>query len=221
MVTDKIIDYQYMISIDGDSKTVDRTTKPSAITKSISGEKVSSYNSFLKELTKAVSSIRITNTSEYDLLFKIFGNNTLTNLQPIDYIRYSPHKFNSRVNLEIDEKTYTYFSANPRPIEFNLEGPIYLKIISRLLFDDTINSSYEYRYILLIDDVEYSEYREKAHKSLKALLKNEEEIIPSTGDVNIVKIPDGSHKISIVAPDINRDIIFRLFISKSAVEMSL
>ena len=221
MVTDKSVDYQYSISVDGENQIVSRTAKPSKITKSISGENVSSYNSLLKNLSESVSAIRITNTSEYDLLFKVTGNNTLTNLQPIDYIRYSPHKYSSRQNLEIDEKSYTYFSANPRPVEFNLEGPIYLKIISRLLFDDTINSSYEYRYILLIDDMEFSEYREKAHKSLKAFLKNEEEVIPSTGDVNIVKIPDGLHKISIVAPDTNRDIIFRLFISKSAVEMSL
>ena len=130
LVTDKSVDYQYSISVDGENQIVSRTAKPSKITKSISGENVSSYNSLLKNLSESVSAIRITNTSEYDLLFKVTGNNTLTNLQPIDYIRYSPHNFSSRKNLEIDEKSYTYFSANPRPVEFNLEGPIYLKIIS-------------------------------------------------------------------------------------------
>jgi hypothetical protein len=221
LITDRTIDYQYSISVNGRNQVVQRTARPSKITKSISGEKVSSYNSFLKGLSNEISSIRITNTSDYDLLFKVTGNNTLANLQPIDYIRYSPYKFNSRVNLEIDDKTYTYFTANPQSIEFNLEGPIYLKVISRLLFDDTINSSYDYRYILLLDDIMYSEYKETAHKSLKALLKEDDSVIPSTGDVNIVKIPDGLHKITIKAPDINREVLFRLFISKSAVEMSL
>ncbi len=221
LILDKQQDYSYKIAINGNEQIINRIAKPSKITKSISGEKVSAYNSCLKKISDNISTVEITNISDYDLLIKVVGNNTIKNLQPIDYIRYSPAVYNNRINLEIDEKIYTYFSSNPRDIEFTLEGPIYLKIISRLLFDNIVTPSYNYRFQLFLDDLKFAEYREKAHKSSKAILPDDVFIVPSTGDINIVKIPDGLHRIRIVDPDINRDLIFRLFISKSAVEISL
>ena len=68
LITGKEIDYQYSITINGEDQIVRRTAKPSGITKSFSGETVSSFNSFRKGLSKDVSSIKIVNTSDYDLV---------------------------------------------------------------------------------------------------------------------------------------------------------
>ncbi len=94
-----------------------------------------------------------------------------------------------------------------------------LKIISRMLFDTNYinNSGYRYR---VSDNREYfAEFTEKAYKSKKNWIKNEPDIIPSTGDVNIIKLTAGIHHITIEDRDDNKDLIFRFYINKASVEI--
>ena len=209
--------YQYQIVVDGKSKTVTRKARPSNVSKGLDGQIVSSYNSYLRSIGTTRSKIVLNNDSGFDLLVKLRGKNQNSAKQDIDYVRFSPNTFDEEKIIIYNNKAYTYFSAKEKNISFSLEGPVMLKIISRLIFPDNLTSRFNYRYTLELDRKEFSTFTETAYPSSKSVLKDEHKII-STGDVNIVKIPSGIHEVRIKDIDVNRDLLFRLYINKSAVE---
>ena len=94
-----------------------------------------------------------------------------------------------------------------------------MKIISRILFDTNYITNLGYRYQVFDKREFLTEFIEKAYKSKSGWIRNEPDIIPSTGDVNIIKLPAGIHHISIENKDKNKELIFRFYINKASVEI--
>lgn len=217
--TGSSIDYQYKIRIGNEELILEKSAALSKTSRGVNGENISSYNKYKTEIYEEKVNFSITNISQNDLVFKISGNNIVTSNKEIDYIRYTPTFYGDVKTLVIKEKEYTYYSPKSGKIQLTLEGPIVLKIISRMLFDTNYinNSGYLFR---VYDNRElFAEFTEKAYKSKRSWIKREPDIIPSTGDVNIIKLPAGIHHISIENKDNNKDLIFRFFINKASVEI--
>ncbi|MBN2460274.1 MAG: hypothetical protein JXB60_01595 [Candidatus Cloacimonetes bacterium] len=212
--------YGYQLTINGEIRDITRTGRSSKFTRTLAGREVSGYNSYLTALNAAETRISLLNTSEFEILFKIVNPGEAYSQKEIDFIRYSPQRYTMKKNLEVKGKTYTYFTADSTNIEFSLEGPVVLKIISRLIFEDNFTVQYNYRYNVYMDEILLSTCSETAYPSSVALLRNKNDRITSRGNVNILEIPAGIHQLKIEDNDTNRDLLFRLFISKSAVELN-
>ena len=212
--------YDYELKINDEIEQINKIIKPSKVSLSVNGKRVSAYNKVRKKIVETSSKIGIKNISEYELLIKISADNITKSNREIEYIYFSPASYDKEKVVEIDEKSYTYYSADSQNIKLTLEGPIYLKIISRLLFENGLTNRYNYRFDVFDNEKLVSTFEEVAHKSLKAILPEELKKTPSTGDVNILKLPEGIHHLEIKDVDLNRELIFRFYISKSSVRIS-
>ena len=213
------LEYQYSLHRNGASKRILKQAKKSSVTRGIGGEIVSSYNKLALDLKSNNERVEIYNLSEKKILFKLNADIANTSNNIIDYIRFTPNYYEGEKILQIDEKSYTYYSSEKKPMTLILEGPVVLKIISRLIFDSNFVNKKKYRYVVYDNGKMIAEFTEEAYKSSAAMLLSETERIPSTGDVNIITLDKGIHKIQIKDGAVNRDIIFRLYISKSSVEI--
>lgn len=209
--------YNYEIEINKSKREIKKSSELSTISRGIKGEKISKYNKFKTQLPRSENKIKLLNNSELRLIFKLDGTNIVDSNLEIDYIRFTPNFYNSLRTLTIDKKEYTYYTSSSGSIKLTLQGPIYLKVISRLLFDNNIVNKRNYRFQLFDNRKLINEFTERAYKSQKAWMKEDLNVIPSTGDVNIIKLSPGIHHIEIKDNDINRDLIFRFYINKSAV----
>lgn len=217
VLTGKKVSYSYKIK-NKKKRTVTKKGKLSKVSQGLGGESVSSYNKLLFPINRSKEKIEITNLSKNDLLFKIASNNIHNNNHKVKYIKYSPEIYEDDLTLLINDKSYTYFNPEKKDIEFTLEGPVVLKIISRILFgkEEKIKASYNYR---IFDNEEISgEINCSASPSKKAVLLNNTKEIPSSGDTHIVMLAKGKHRIRIEGDNENK-VIFRFYISRSSVEI--
>ncbi len=214
-----LVEYQYQVQFGNEKRVINKTAKLSETSRGVTGESISSYNKFARKIDEQRSTLTITNMVNKELVFKISGDNIITSNKEIDYIRFSPNFYGDEKILVLDEKEYTYYTPKSNKIQLTLEGPIVLKIISRMLFDTNYINNSGYRYRVFDNREFFAEFTEKAYKSKKNWIKNETDVIPSTGDVNIIKLSDGIHHISIEDRDENKDLIFRFYINKASVEI--
>lgn len=214
------VDYEYLLEIDDKSELIRKNARPSLVTRGISGESVSSYNKVSLSLQNQTKSIRISNKNDFTLLFKFNADLANQSNYNIEYVHFTPQKYGDEEVILIGEKEYTYYTLGEDGIHLKLEGPVVVKIISRYIFDSNFINSNNYRFRIYDNDQLISNYTESAFKSTKSLLVNDATKIPSTGDVNILKLGNGMHNLVIKNGSVNRDMIFRFYISKSSVQIN-
>ncbi len=215
----EIIDYRYSIKINDDEKKIIRkSAKLSNVSKGLGGEKISTFNKYICRLDSKNNSIIIRNLSKEKLLIKIRDNIAKTKNNEVEFVAFTPQLYSDEKILIINDKEYTYYIPQSKSIELTLEGPILLKIISRLVFDNLVIKKYNYRFDLYDNGKLLTSFQEKAYKSIKAVFADDKDKIPSTGDVNVIKFSNGLHQIVVKNCDQNRDLIFRFYINKTAVK---
>jgi len=216
IIDDKVTEYSYLVNYNGQSKIVERTAKVSKVTKTLSGEVVSAYNSFKKQLSRN-EQIQITNTWNKVILFKLTADKNEKNYESYDYVRFSPQYYENEVILNISDKSYTYFQVDSTSIAFDLEGPVLVKIVSRLIYNDNFQNHKGYHYNVFDNGELMSSFEEKASRSEKAFFPDHPDKTPSTGDVNIIQLGEGHHHVVVRDGILNRDLIFRFYINKSSI----
>jgi len=212
-------EYSYKILVNNKPFEITRIAKKSRITRGLNGDEISGYNLYKTFINSDNSEVVITNTSQNKILFNISGNNVISDYRVIDYIRYTPQEYNEERVVLLNDTPYTYYGDSNGSIKLVLEGPIVLKIMSRIVFSRNYVNTKKYRYLVYDNDKLIGEYEEKAYKSNSAYLKDEEEKMLSTGDANILKLDRGIHNIRIENRDKHLDVIFRFYISKSSVQV--
>lgn len=213
------LSYKYLFIINDEEKKVERSARVSSVSRGLAGEKISTFNKYLYKLDGNTNDIIIKNVSNQKLLIKIRCNTIRSKDTEVEFVAFTPQIYNDEKVLLINDKEYTYYIPKSREIKLLLEGPVLLKIISRLVFDNLIVKKYNYRFELYDNEELLTTFQEEAHKSAKAIFANYQNKIPSTGDVNIIELSDGLHHIVIKDCDRNRELIFRLYINKSAVKL--
>jgi hypothetical protein len=209
--------YEYKLRINNEDRIIQKNIKISNKTRGLGGEKVSSYNKHKLILTGEMKNLKLKNVSKMKMLVKLRSNVSGSSASNIDFIRFSPQKSGKEKVVVVNDNDYTYHASDSPKIEFTLEGPILLKIISRLIFESNIINKYKYRFSVFDNDRILATYSEDAIKSKNASLRNNEFHSVSTGDTNIIRLNKGIHHIRIEDNDVNRNLIFRLYISKSAI----
>lgn len=211
-------EYEYSLQIGSENRRVLKSVGKSRETRGIGGEEVSTYNNLKIPLLSDSEKFRFTNISPVSILLKLNADIANTSNREIEYVRFTPDSYKAEKVLLIDDKSYTYYSTNSS-LAITLEGPVVLKIISRLIFESNFENKKNYEFTVTDNGNLIASFSEEAFKSVKSIIKGEDDLIPSTGDVNIVKLGKGIHHIEINDGAANRDIIFRFYISKSAIEL--
>lgn len=213
------LDYKYLIIINNEERIIKKSTRVSTLSKGLYGEKISAFNKYLCKLEGNTNDIIIKNISNQKLLIKIRCNIIKSKDTEVEFVAFTPQIYNDEKVLIINEKEYTYFTPESGEIKLILEGPVLLKIISRLVFGNHITKKYNYRFELFDNAELITNFQEEAHKSAKAIFADYQNKTPSTGDVNIIKLSKNLHHIIIKDSDQNRELIFKFYINKSAVEL--
>jgi len=209
--------YQYVLTYNSRNDTIKKTCKQSSITRGVNGQAVSTYNKFLIPLQNRQFTIKVKNISSETILFKFNYNSSSNFSSQHEYIAYSPDLYGDGKVLVLNDKEYTYYEPKSNKITLDLEGPIYLKIISRVIFDMPATKKIDYQFDVYDNDRNFASFNEVGYKSSKSILTNNIEYIPSTGDVNILHFDKGTHHIEIMKTSINHTVLFRFYINKTAV----
>jgi hypothetical protein len=210
------VSYNYSIEIANETRTVSRNSRTSNITKTLAGQPVSAYNSYKTAIGENCR-ITITNSWENDILFKLVAGVDERNLVDYEYIRFSPQDYAKEVIINVSDRDYVYYQGYESGIAFELEGPVLLKIISRVIFHDNFQNNKGYRFTLYDNGEESAVFDETAYRSGKAFFPDMIDKTPSSGDINIIKIPEGRHHLVVQDGALNRDLIFRFYINKSSI----
>jgi len=182
------LSYKYLFIINDEEKKVERSARVSSVSRGLAGEKISTFNKYLYKLDGNTNDIIIKNVSNQKLLIKIRCNTIRSKDTEVEFVAFTPQIYNDEKVLLINDKEYTYYIPKSREIKLLLEGPVLLKIISRLVFDNLIVKKYNYRFELYDNEELLTTFQEEAHKSAKAIFANYQNKIPSTGDVNIIEL---------------------------------
>ncbi len=210
--------YQYEISINDETRVLEKSAIKSKICKGVNGEAISRFNKFKTALLLPKNKIKIKNISEKRVIFKIKNDEVVKSNKKIDFIRFTPNFYGTEKTLFLNEKEFTYYSPKADKIKLTLQGPIVLKIVSRMLFEDNFINKDGYKFNIYDNRELFSEITEIAYKSNKAWIA-ENQKTPSIGDVNIIKLPKGIHHIEVENRAQNRDLMFRFYINKNSVEI--
>jgi len=210
----KKTEYSYELIKPKSVKTVTRNSKQSKQTFGMNGEIISSFNKYKFKPAKDRYVYKIVNSSQNELLIKIKDDNT-RNLEKLEYTTFSPQEYSSEIVLEISGKEFTYYSGNSQNIEFLLEGPVYLKFVSRLLYDSGNEKQRNYTFSIFDNgtfktEKTISTYRSRKTKEISGTFKD-----VSKGDVQILRLEAGKHKIKFSTSD--KSLIFRFYISKKSI----
>lgn len=201
--------YEYQIKT---SKYQDNITKKiniSKSTKAVSGDKVSSYNSYKYYTLPSDKDVLIKNTGSQKLLVKISVPGSSGKVKEVEFISYPPDYYNETYSVNISDKNYTYYDAGTNGIEFQLEGPAVLKVISRLIVDKVDDLSYSWEAEM---DGSIFNTAEAVSPYSGSSLSDGTSIV-TKGVTHELEIPAGIHKIKIrnVEPEA---ILYRFYLKK-------
>jgi hypothetical protein len=209
--------YEYVLIYNALADTIHKTCGKSMVTRGVNGQAVSTYNKSVIALNNTQNEIKIINISPMPVLFKFDYNSPSNYSSQHEYIAYSPDVYSDEKILVLNNKEYTYYEPNHNMISLDLEGPIFLKIISRVIFETPATKKMDYQYDVYDNNVLLASFSEVGYKSSKSILTNNIEHIPSTGDVNILHFDKGAHHIEIRKTSNNHEVMFRFYINKTAV----
>jgi hypothetical protein len=208
-------EYSYKAFYRGEEHLVTRSLRFSKVSRGVNGEKVTSWNSYRFDISAAQEKVVITNTTGHDLLVKVKqdGKKIIKKYQTEDrYIAYPPDTYDNLLEVVVKEKEYTYYQGNETGLALELEGPLNLKIINRLIIGKVDGLTFSWR--VLLDNQEILLVSDSLPFSQSCLIDSSSNV--TRGLVNILNIPKGKHNIQIIDEQPS-GILYRLYISKSAI----
>jgi len=206
--------YSYDAIYDGETHAVTRDLKASKISRGVNGDVVSSWNSYRFNLTMPGKKLIISNSSGHQMLVKVNSDKKTVKKHKTesDYIAYPPDYYDNSLDILVNDRTYTYYQGKDNGIALDLQGPLNLKIINRLIVDNVELLSFNWK--VMLDNEEILEVEDSLPYSTSCLADSSS--IVTQGKINIISIPKGKHTVKIVDTQ-PKGILYRLYISKSAV----
>ena len=206
--------YSYDAIYDGETHIVTRNIKSSKVSRGINGDKVSSWNSYRFNLKMPGKKLVISNSSGHQMLVKVNPDKKKVKKHKTEseYIAYPPDYFDDSYGILVNNRVYTYYQGKTNGITLDLQGPLNLKIINRLIVDNVELLSFNWK--VMLDNKEILEVENSLPYSTSCLADSSS--IVTQGKINIISIPKGKHTVKIVDTQ-PKGILYRLYISKSAV----
>ena len=110
---------------------------------------------------------------------------------------FSPNEIELKENLFYEQNEREYFVLYKSNLNYEIEGPIRLELISRRAIPEKSKRKYEFGYEIFLNDTEPIEVRHKKYKK-DNMFSNDHPGHGYTQSGNtVINLPDGLHKISI------------------------
>ena len=206
------VEYSYQFITGTIDETVTRSIKPSSSTRGVSGAKVSAWNRYKYFRSNDDNRVTLTNSGNSEILVKINTPEVKKYSRKTEYIAYPPDYDDGMLQVIIKDDFYTYYKAGKDGISMELEGPLLMKVVSRLIVNEVEDISYSWSSYL--DGEECLTVAESSPYSTSTLADSSS--VVTRGKSNIIQVPDGLHTLQIrdIEPD---EIIYRFYLNKTAI----
>lgn len=111
-----------------------------------------------------------------------------------EYVAIAPLAFARTATALIKEKQFTYYVATPgQPVQFRVFGPVRLKTVSRLSYDERIKGPQKYTVTVSEGKELVNQFPLETTKSTSAIFSDWPEVVPGKGRTFYVDVPSGEH----------------------------
>jgi len=115
---------------------------------------------------------------------------------PKRWVDIIPNEYNAKLELVEDERIINYFElTNTKPVILVIEGPITLKVISRLNYSMTMDGEQFYSIEVKEKDKIVKKNSFRAYRSETTTYHNRKELMPSNPRTFYLKIQKGRHSL--------------------------
>jgi len=112
-----------------------------------------------------------------------------------------PDKYKDQISLYIENKKRKYFRFTPEvPLEIVVQGPILLKVLTRLEYDDKIRTD-TYELLVFEDDYLKIEKSFQTKRASRASYFESGKLVPAVKREFIVEVPEGKHTYKVLVKD--------------------
>jgi hypothetical protein len=174
-----------------DERIITLESEISEITKDKNGSRVSKWRSFYIEVPAGINDYKITHwASPKDTILLKFKYES-----PKKWIEISATDYNTIIESIEEEKIVKYYELSEiDTLTLRISGPIKLKVISRLNYDENIMGEQNYT-ILVHDNEMVNKYSLQCYKSEIITYKDRKDIVPSNAENFFLKLSKGLHTL--------------------------
>jgi len=216
--------YTYRLEYDKNVKNISKKIKRSTAFKALNGTVLSSYNKQSLKIPAEKNSgwkFAFVNTAKQEIFLKALGFNhgkKNSSIKKSAEIAYMPDSYQDEVELKSAKGVSSYFSTSQTtPVQMTLEGPMTLKIISRMVFENNLDTKADYGYKIFNNGKLLAEIRPKSSKSAESVLAKQENVAVSKGFTHQLQLPAGINQLRVENSNSNRKILYRFYINKSSL----
>ncbi len=176
---------------DLDEKIITLESEVSKVTKDKQGRPLSKWRSFYIEVGEGINNYKITHwSSPNDTILLKFAYESPKIWKDIRATDYT-----TTIEAIEEEKIVSYYELNKdESITLNIKGPVRLKVISRLNFDEKLLGEQHYT-ILVDDDGDVGKFSQKCYKSDIITYKDRKEFVSSNAKRFYINLREGWHKV--------------------------
>jgi hypothetical protein len=118
--------------------------------------------------------------------------------KPTKWIPFAPESFQSAIRLQSRDTEFTYYRFDMRePVAVTIQGPLRLKVLTRLDFGTERGYTQAYVVKVFLDGEPWKNFSLTSSASHTAVYPDLGEITPGVGRDFILAVPAGSHDVKI------------------------
>jgi len=174
-----------------DERILTFETKISESTKDKKGHSISRWRSFYINVPDGINRYKLIHwSSPLDTILLKFAYES-----PKRWVDVPATEYNSILEVIEEEKIVKYYELKKdKELLLKLNGPVKLKVVSRLNYDETLLGKQTYT-ILVEDNGKETDFPLKCYKSETITYKNRKEIVPSNGRNFYLNLDRGLHTL--------------------------
>ncbi len=155
-------------------------------------------------------------------VFARFYEEQSSSKEEISYIPFLPRHFKDEVKVVVKEKGYIYYRAtNDNPIELEIIGPTRIRGVARLEFDHHMRGNKPFRVQVRENNKIIKTQALAGVISGVATYGETSSKVIGRGENFYIDVPEGKHRIEILLPDTNVEVLFRFYIPQKDLSNGL
>ncbi len=217
--------YTFRLGIDDEIGTLySRATKPSKkITATGSNTKIGESRKIELEVQPGAMklTVRLGKDAGKDVYFRVQRlREEFTKYE--DYVFYAPVKYKESVDVSTRENVSIYYRVDSDGLlSVEVNGPTTLKIIARVMMDDTMRGTIKFPIAAYEDGNLKNTYYLAAKNSQTSIILDHPGLLPSRGETLYIEVPKGHHRYGFALPENQRQVILRFYIPKKHLDLKV
>ncbi len=129
------------------------------------------------------------------------------------YVAITPTSYVDAVSIMTHEEVSTYYVVDEETkLTAEINGPTTLKVLARLLMDDSMRGTIKVPMAVLEDGLLKNTYPIRTSASKVSEVLDDPGLIPSKGEPMFIEVPRGRHRYNFSIQDTTEEVILRFFL---------